>query len=52
MKRMAFLATMFIVMLDTGVVFAQTDADNFYKSNSVNMEKVSCHNRRSPDGSC
>ncbi len=33
------------MMLSTSISFAQTDADNFYKSNSVNIEKVSFPNQ-------
>lgn len=31
--------------ISTSMSFAQTDADNFYKSNAVNVEKVSFLNQ-------
>ena len=34
-----------MMMLSTSISFAQTDADNFYKSNSVKIEKVSFPNQ-------
>ena len=46
MKRNLFLiAAMSLGLLNTTFSQAQTDADNFYKSNRVNMEKVSFHNQ-------
>lgn len=45
MKRILLLTVVFFTMLGTSVSFAQTDADNFYKSNSVNMEQVSFPNQ-------
>lgn len=45
MKRKLFLATTFIMMVSTSISFAQTDADNFYKSSSVIIEKVSFLNQ-------
>lgn len=41
MKRILLLTTVFIMMLGTGFSSAQTDADNFYKSDLVSVEKVS-----------
>lgn len=32
-------------LLNPGIALAQTDADNFYKSNSVNTRKVSFSNQ-------
>lgn len=45
MKRMLCLAATSLAMLGTSHGLAQTDADNFYKSSSVNMEKVSFSNQ-------
>lgn len=45
MKRMLSLAGTFLVALGTNLSLAQTDADNFYKSDLVNMEKVSFLNQ-------
>lgn len=45
MKRIVFLVAMFFIMLGTSVVSAQTDADNFYISSSVNRRKVSFDNQ-------
>lgn len=45
MKRILLLAVVFFTMLGTSISFAQTDADNFYKSSSVNMEQVSFPNQ-------
>lgn len=44
MKRI-LSAMAFFTMLGTSISFAQTDADNFYKSNLVNTEKVSFPNQ-------
>lgn len=45
MKRTVFLVSMFFIMLGTSVVSAQTDADNFYRSSSVNRQEVSFDNQ-------
>lgn len=45
MKRISFLVASFFMLLCASLSFAQTDANNFYKSNSVNMEKVSFANQ-------
>ena len=45
MKRILLLPTVFIMMLGTNLSFAQVDADNFYKSDLVNVEKVSFSNQ-------
>lgn len=45
MKRIAFLAALSFIMLGTSVVPAQTDADNFYRSSSVNRQEVSFDNQ-------
>lgn len=45
MKQNLFLATVGSALLGTATAFAQTDADNFYKSNLVNSEKVSFLNQ-------
>lgn len=45
MKRTVFLVAMFFIMLGTSVVSAQTDADNFYRSSSVNRQEVSFDNQ-------
>lgn len=45
MKRILSVAASFLVTLGTSLSFAQTDADNFYKSTLVNMEKVSFSNQ-------
>ena len=41
MKRILLLTTVFMMMLGTSFSSAQTDADNFYKSDLVSVEKVS-----------
>ncbi len=45
MKRILLLTLTLMMMLSTSISFAQTDADNFYKSNSVKLEKVSFPNQ-------
>lgn len=45
MKRILFLTVVFMMGLGTNMSFAQADADNFYKSNAVNVEKVSFLNQ-------
>lgn len=45
MKRNLFLAAAASTLLGTSNVLAQTDADNFYKSNLVNIQKVSFLNQ-------
>lgn len=45
MKRILFLASIFFTMLHANQSFAQSDADNFYKSSSVRIEKVSFPNQ-------
>ena len=45
MKRILSVAASFLVTLGTSLSFAQTDADNFYKSALVNTEKVSFSNQ-------
>lgn len=45
MKRILSVAASFLVTLGTSLSFAQTDADNFYKSTLVNMEKASFSNQ-------
>ena len=45
MKRILLLTTVFMMMLGTSFSSAQTDADNFYKSDLVNVEKVSFSNQ-------
>ena len=45
MKRILLLTTVFIMMLGTNFSSAQTDADNFYKSDLVSVEKVSFSNQ-------
>lgn len=46
MKRILLLTLTLMMMLSTtSISFAQTDADNFYKSSSVNIEKVSFPNQ-------
>lgn len=45
MKRIVFLVAMFFIMLGTSVVLAQNDADNFYRSSSVNTQEVSFDNQ-------
>ena len=45
MKRILLLTTVFMIMLGTSFSSAQTDADNFYKSDWVNVEKVSFSNQ-------
>ena len=44
MKRLLLLVAVFSTVLGTSLSFAQTDADNFYKSNKVKMEAVSFSN--------
>lgn len=39
MKRILLLTTVFMMMLGTSFSSAQTDADNFYKSDWVNVKK-------------
>lgn len=45
MKRILFLAAACFGMLSRSLSYAQTDADNFYKSEAVNKEKVSFLNQ-------
>ena len=45
MKRILLLTAVFIMMLGTNFSSAQTDADNFYKSDLVSVEKVSFSNQ-------
>lgn len=45
MKRPLILTTAILMILGTNTSVAQGDADNFYKSNSVNTEKVSFSNQ-------
>ena len=45
MKRILLLTAVFIMMLGTSFSFAQADADNFYKSDWVKVEKVSFSNQ-------
>lgn len=45
MKQKLLLAAVSSMLLSTHITVAQTDADNFYKSNSVTMEKVVFHNQ-------
>lgn len=45
MKRILFWAFIFFTMLHVNQSFAQSDADNFYKSSSVRIEKVSFQNQ-------
>lgn len=45
MKRILLLTVVFFTILGTSISFAQADADNFYKSSSVNMEQVSFPNQ-------
>ncbi len=45
MKRVLFLTSAFLTMFGTRVSYAQTDADNFYKSDAVNVEKVTFLNQ-------
>lgn len=45
MKRILLLTVVFIMMLGTSFSFAQADADNFYKSDWVKVEKVSFSNQ-------
>ena len=45
MKRILLLTTVFMMMLGTSFSSAQTDADNFYKSDLVSVEKVSFSNQ-------
>lgn len=45
MKRIVLATVASALTLGTSVSFAQTDADNFYQSNSVNTQKVSFSNQ-------
>ena len=45
MKRILLLTVVFMMMLGTSFSSAQTNADNFYKSDWVNVEKVSFSNQ-------
>ena len=45
MKRPLILTTAILMILGTNTSVAQGDADNFYKSDLVNMEKVSFSNQ-------
>lgn len=45
MRQIFFLAAIFFMMLGTNHAFAQVDADNFYKSDSVNVKKVTFLNQ-------
>lgn len=45
MKRILFLAATCLGMLSRSISYAQADADNFYKSEAVNKEKVSFLNQ-------
>ena len=45
MKWILLLTTVFMMMLGTSFSSAQTDADNFYKSDLVSVEKVSFSNQ-------
>ena len=45
MKRILSLAVTLLGMLITSISYAQTDADNFYKSDAVKMEKVTFLNQ-------
>ena len=45
MKRILLLTAVFIMMLGTNFSSAQTDADNFYKSDLVSVKKVSFSNQ-------
>ena len=45
MKRTLSLTMAFCLILCSNISFAQTDADNFYKSSSVNIEKISFPNQ-------
>ena len=45
MKRNLLLAATSLTMLSTTLSFAQTDADNFYKSSTVSTEKVTFLNQ-------
>ena len=51
MKRILLLTTVFMMMLGTSFSSAQTDADNFYKSDLVSVEKVSFSNQYKTEGS-
>lgn len=44
MKRILLLLGVFFMMHSANISFAQTDADNFYKSEVIHMEKVSFSN--------
>lgn len=45
MKQLKFLTAALFSMFATGTVLAESDADNFYKSDRVSMEKVSFPNQ-------
>lgn len=45
MKRLLLVVAMFSTALGTSLSFAQTDAENFYKSGRVKMEEVSFSNQ-------
>lgn len=45
MKQISFLAVACLSLIGTETTLAQSDADNFYKSNRVNTEKVSFPNQ-------
>ena len=45
MKRILLLTAVFMMMLGTSFSSAQTNADNFYKSDRVDVEKVSFSNQ-------
>ena len=45
MRRNLLLAATSLTMLSTTLSFAQTDADNFYKSSTVGTEKVTFLNQ-------
>lgn len=45
MKRILFLITIIMMGFGTSMSFAQADANNFYRSNMVNVEKVSFLNQ-------
>lgn len=44
MNRISILTTVFLIIAGLTNTFAQSDADNFYKSHSVNIESVSFPN--------
>ena len=45
MRRILLLLVTFLTSLGISFSFAQTDADNFYKSDLLNTEKVSFSNQ-------